>query len=93
MNYLHYDFTLRTGDVVEVTLYRQANVRLLDSVNYSRYQKGAKHSYHGGLAKTSPVRIPCEGNVPLAVEVERRLVCPVYAASCACATCFSSSAS
>lgn len=33
------------------------------------------------------------GNVPLAVEVERRFVYPVYAASIAGATCFSSSAS
>lgn len=57
MNYLHYDLTLGTGDIVEVTLDRQANVRLLDSANYSRYQKGQKHQYYGGLAKTSPLRI------------------------------------
>jgi len=58
MNYLHYEFDLGPDDAVEVTLDRQANVRLLDSANYSRYQTGLQHRYHGGLAKESPVTIP-----------------------------------
>ena len=35
MNFLHYEFDLSAGDVVEVTLDKQANVRLLDGVNFS----------------------------------------------------------
>lgn len=58
MNYLHYDLNLQTGDVVEVTLDKQANVRLLDSTNYSQYRRGLKHHYYGGLATKSPVRLP-----------------------------------
>ena len=58
MNYLHEDFSLHSGDVVVVTLDSQANVRLLDDVNFSRYQRGEQHSYFGGLAQVSPVRIP-----------------------------------
>lgn len=71
MNYIHYDLTLRAGDVVEVTLDRQANVRLLDASNYSSYKKGDKHSYHGGLAKTSPIRIaaPHAGHWHLVVDL------------------------
>jgi len=57
MNYLHYEFDLSSGGVVEVTLDKQANVRLLDAANYARYRKGAQHRYYGGLAKESPVRI------------------------------------
>ncbi|QDU80749.1 hypothetical protein Pla110_24820 [Polystyrenella longa] len=57
MNFLHYEVDLSTGDVVEVTLDKQANVRVLDEGNYSRYQRGEQHTYYGGLAKESPVRI------------------------------------
>ena len=56
--FLHSDLGYRSrGDVLEVTLTRGANVRLLDSINYQKYRRGEKHRYHGGLAKRSPVRI------------------------------------
>ena len=58
MNYLHYDFELQSDDVVEVTLDKQANIRLLDDSNYSLYRDGKRHRYYGGLAKKSPVRLP-----------------------------------
>lgn len=57
MNYLHYEFDLQSKDVVEVTLDKQANVRLLDAANYSDYRQGMKHHYFGGLAKESPIQI------------------------------------
>jgi len=57
MNYLHYDFNLQPGEIVEVTLDKQANVRLLDDNNYSLYQRGAQHRYYGGRATKSPARI------------------------------------
>lgn len=58
MNFLHYEFDLGPGDAVEVTLDKQANVRLMDDLNFSLYRRGQRHRYHGGLAKTSPVTIP-----------------------------------
>jgi len=58
MNYLHYEFNLAAGDVVEVVLDNPANVRLMDGANFSRYRSGAQHRYYGGFAKESPVRIP-----------------------------------
>ncbi len=58
MNFLHYDLNLSANEIVEVTLDKQANVRLLDDINFSRYKSGSQHTYYGGLAKASPVRIP-----------------------------------
>jgi len=57
MNFLHYEVDVATGGVVEITLDKQANVRVLDAGNYARYQRGEQHTYYGGLAKESPVRI------------------------------------
>lgn len=57
MNYLHYEFDLGSNDTVEVTLDKQANVRLLDATNFALYRSGAKHRYYGGLAKESPVKM------------------------------------
>lgn len=57
--FLHSDLGQRSrGDILEVTLTSGANVRLLDSTNFSKYKRGEAHRYSGGLAKTSPVRIP-----------------------------------
>jgi hypothetical protein len=71
MNYLHYDLHLQSGDVVEVTLDKQANVRLLDDSNYSLYQRGEQHRYYGGRAIKSPVRLspPHAGHWHLVVDL------------------------
>ncbi len=63
-NFLHTDLGhRRRGDVVEVTLSGSAaNVRLLDSTNFSRYRRGQDHRYYGGLARRSPVRLAIPGN-------------------------------
>lgn len=54
---------LESGQVVEVTLAgNAANVRLMDSTNYSSFKRGARHSYHGGLAERSPVRLQVPRN-------------------------------
>jgi Domain of unknown function (DUF1883) len=71
MNYLHYELDLRAGEVVEVTLDKQANVRLLDEPNFSTYKRGGRHTYHGGLARQSPVRLapPNPGRWHLVVDL------------------------
>ena len=71
MNFLHHDFYLDTSDVVEVTLDKQANVRLLDDANYLNYKSGRQHTYYGGLTKVSPHRIPapCPGHWHLVVDL------------------------
>lgn len=57
MNFSHYELNLGADDVAEIVLDKQANVRLMDSVNFSNYRRGAQHRYYGGLAKKSPMRL------------------------------------
>jgi hypothetical protein len=71
MNYLHYDLNLQSNDVVEVTLDKQANVRLLDDTNYSLYKRGERHKFYGGLATKSPSRLaaPHAGHWHLVIDL------------------------
>ncbi|HEY9598707.1 MAG TPA: DUF1883 domain-containing protein [Cyanophyceae cyanobacterium] len=71
MNFLHYDFQLNANNIVEITLDKQANVRLLDDSNFSRYKIGQRHKYHGGLAEKSPVHIvpPHAGHWHLVIDL------------------------
>ena len=73
MQFIHSDLGNRSrGDVVEVTLTRGANVRLLDSTNFSRYRRGARHRGQGGLARKSPARIliPSSGHWHAVVDMQ-----------------------
>ncbi|MEX0711892.1 MAG: DUF1883 domain-containing protein [Pirellulales bacterium] len=71
MNYLHYQFDLSPHDAIQVVLDRQANVRLLDEVNYQKYRRGEHHQYYGGLAKTTSVTLeaPREGRWHLVIDL------------------------
>jgi len=71
--FLHSDLGhRRRGDVLEVTLSGAANVRLLDSSNFRKYQRGERHRYQGGLAKKSPVHIaiPSSGHWHAVVDMQ-----------------------
>lgn len=57
MNYLHQEFDIGPGEVIEVSLDHAANVLLLDSTNYSHYRGGDSYRYHGGYVTSSPYRI------------------------------------
>lgn len=71
MNYLHYDFNLSAGNIIEITLDKQANVRLLDDTNYLRYKSGKQHRYIGGLAKKSPLHLkaPHQGHWHVVIDL------------------------
>ena len=73
MNFTHYDLGyLRGGEIIEVTLQGSgANVRLMDSSNFSSYKSGRKHRYQGGLVKRSPfrVQVPRSGNWHITVDM------------------------
>jgi len=71
MNFLHYEVQLGSSDVVEVTLDKQANVRLLDDTNFSNYQRGQKYTYYGGLATKSPahLRPPQSGHWHVVIDL------------------------
>ena len=72
--FIHYDLGhCERGEGIEVTLSgNAANVRLLDSSNFSAYRNGRDHRYHGGLVKRSPVHlaIPHAGHWHLAVDMQ-----------------------
>ena len=52
MSFIHSDLGTRSkGEVVQVSLTSGANVRLMNSSNFTNYKNGRKHTYHGGLAK------------------------------------------
>jgi hypothetical protein len=57
LGFLHEEFDLLAGDIVEVTLDAPANVMLLDPANFSNYKDGLSYRYHGGHVETSPVRL------------------------------------
>ena len=59
MNFQKYDLGhLSAGEIVEITLVQNAaNVRLMDSSNFSNYRAGGRHQYIGGYMTKSPVRL------------------------------------
>lgn len=72
MNFLHNDLGHLAGDeVVEVTLDKAANVKLMDSGNFSAYRNGRGHEYLGGHVTRSPYRVavPRSGHWHLAVDL------------------------
>jgi hypothetical protein len=71
MKFLHYDLSLGSSDLVEITLDKQANVRLLDDINFSRYKAGERYAFHGGLAQKSPIRLkpPRAGHWHLVIDL------------------------
>jgi Domain of unknown function (DUF1883)/TIR domain len=74
MNFIHIDLGhQQRGATVEVVLKGSAaNVRLLDSSNFSSYRNGRNHRYCGGLVKRSPfyVTIPRSGHWHVAVDMQ-----------------------
>lgn len=71
MEHLHYQMTLNSGDVLEVSLDHAANVLLLNPLNYAHYTSGLPFRYYGGYADISPYRLtaPHSGQWHLAVDL------------------------
>lgn len=73
MNFLQFDLGSRKrGEIVEVTLTNGANVRLMNSSDFSNYKSGRAHHYIGGLAKRSPtnLQIPTSGHWYVVVDMQ-----------------------
>lgn len=74
MKYLVWDLKqLKRGERVKVTLTgNAANVRLMDSSNYSNYKSGRSHRYVGGLVTKSPVvlGVPSTGHYYVTVDMQ-----------------------
>lgn len=60
------------GERIQVTLQGNvANVRLMDSTNYSSYRNGRSHHYYGGLVKRSPIvlMVPNNGHWYITIDL------------------------
>jgi hypothetical protein len=53
MQFVQHDLGYRSrGEIVEISLSgNAANVRLMDSSNFSSYRSGRQHRFYGGLVK------------------------------------------
>ena len=78
MDYLHYKVSVRQGEVIRVTLDEktdtsQANIRLLDTLNYFKYSVGKKYAETAGGSKQSPLRLtpPYKGQWHVVVDLGR----------------------
>jgi len=71
MNFLHYELNLGVNEIVEITLDVQANVRLLDELNFLNYRNGRHYTYYGGLARVRPVHLaaPYPGRWHLVIDL------------------------
>jgi hypothetical protein len=73
VDFAHYDLgMLSGGEIVVVSLEgTAANVRLMDSINFSAYRSGGQHQYFGGHATRSPVRlqVPSAGHWHVAIDL------------------------
>lgn len=72
MQYQFYDLgNVDKGKIVEVTLRYAANVRIMDSSNYSSFKSGRRYRYIGGYVKRSPYKatIPNNGHWYVVVDL------------------------
>jgi Domain of unknown function (DUF1883) len=73
MSFTHYDLGMLDGtETVVVNLEgTAANVRLMDSANFSAYRAGRQHRFFGGRAQQSPVRlqVPSTGHWHIAIDL------------------------
>lgn len=57
MQYQYYDLkTVEKGKIIEVTLGYAANVRIMDSSNYSNFKANRRHQFIGGHVIRSPYK-------------------------------------
>lgn len=73
MKFMHYEWSdIGPEDVIEITLSKQANVRLLDDANYHRYRRGASYNFKGGTQVETPAHLspPHQGHWHLVVDLK-----------------------
>jgi len=73
MQYQSYDLgQLNGGEIVEITLKGSAaNVKLMNSSNFSSYKSGRRHSYYGGHVTRSPhnISVPTSGRWYITIDL------------------------
>lgn len=75
MQFQRYDLgQVSSGSIVEVTLGYAANVRIMNSSNFSNFKRGKQHKYIGGYVTRSPYKatIPSSGHWYVVVDLGGR---------------------
>ncbi len=74
MRFLHQEFEGGPAATVEVEISQQANVMLVDAVNFAAYRAGRQFRYFGGWQTKSPARLapPHSGRWHVVVDMGGR---------------------
>ena len=75
MQFIKYDLGyLKKGQIIQVNLSTQANVKLMDLFNFSQYKNMKNHKYYGGLALQNPcyITVPKDGQWFLTIDLGGR---------------------
>ena len=84
MNFLHARVHVEDGGAVVVELHGgEANVRVMDDVNFRRYRSGDGHKYYGGHYRQSPAIIhpPSGGDWNVVIDDAGELTASVHVAN------------
>lgn len=75
MNFMHYEVKAGPGEIIKVTISRDANVRLLDQLNYAKYKLGKSYSATAGPETDGPVKFapPYKATWHVVVDMEGRM--------------------
>jgi hypothetical protein len=72
LNFLHHDLGQLPGNaVIEVSLDKAANVKLMDTPNFNSYRRGGSYEFKGGHATRSPfsLAVPHAGHWHVAIDL------------------------
>jgi Domain of unknown function (DUF1883) len=71
VNFLHAKSWLNRGEVAVIDLDSQANVMLMDDLDFSAYRRGDSFNCYGGLAERTPIRLvaPSSGHWNVVIDL------------------------
>ena len=84
MNFLHARVHVEKGGAVDVKLHgAEANVRVMDDINFRRYRSGDGHKYYGGHYRQSPAIIhpPSSGDWNVVIDDAGEVIASVHVAN------------
>jgi len=72
MKFFHAQARLKKGQGFAVSLTGKANVRIMDDINFSNYQRGQSYRCTGGVPNISPVTlgVPSDGHWHCVVDLQ-----------------------
>ena len=72
---MHYEMKAGPGEIIQVSISRDANVRLLDQLNYAKYKLGKSFTATAGPETEGPVKFvaPYRATWHVIVDMEGRM--------------------